>query len=183
MLHLDNVLELGTSITRLIHFLCSKVLFLCRFIIEFIVDIKVTNRVDYREISDLYYYEPGGTSSKNLIHWVQIYQRQELALYDYGRKGNREKYGTDLPPRYNVDNFKDYNIPTIMTMSDSDPFSDEKDIDFFFNAVGPSKAGSLVKILRLTNYNHLDYLWADSAIEDVFKPIIAFLASDDDNSK
>ena len=33
----------------------------------------------------------------------------------------------------------------------------------------------VVNILNLTNYNHIDYFWADSAVEDVFPKIMDFL--------
>ena len=89
----------------------------------------MTNRVNYKDITDIYYYEPGGTSTKNLIHWIQIYEKKELTQFDYG-KGNIDFYGKKDAPKYEVDNFNNWKIKTFMTMSDSDPFSTEKDINF-----------------------------------------------------
>lgn len=41
--------------------------------------------MDYKQIADIYYYEPGGTSTKNLVHWIQTYKKKELAFFDYGK--------------------------------------------------------------------------------------------------
>lgn len=174
LFHLDDLLDFGTSIDRVIHFICERLLFICKTVISSIISTKITNRVDWRAISDLYYYEPGGTSTKNLIHWLQVNERQELAQYDYGKNKNMKVYGTPEPPRYNVTNFRKYNVKTFLTVSDSDPFSDERDIDFFVDAIDPLKK-EMVQVLKVTNYNHLDYLWSESAVDDIYKHIFEFL--------
>lgn len=174
MLHLGNILELGTDFGSLVHFLCDKVEFICKEIIGNIIGTKVTNRVDWHDIDGLYFYEPGGTSTKNLLHWIQVNSRQVLSQYDYGQADNMKIYGTPSPPNYNLDNFKDYNIRSFITISDSDPFSDEKDIDLLLNKI-PKERHSQITIKRLTNYNHLDYLWAECAKTDLYDDILNFL--------
>ncbi len=173
--HFENFLEIGTSFNKYIHYFCSKYVFVCKFIINSIVEIKVTNRVDYKKIGDLYYYEPGGTSTKNLIHWIQTYQKKELALFDYG-KLNMKYYGQPQPPKYDVNNFKKWKLKTFLTISDSDPFSSDKDIKFFLDAIDNNT--DIVQIKNLTNYNHLDYLWSSDAKEDIYYDIIKFLKED-----
>ena len=59
-----------------------------------------------------------------------------------------------------------------MTISDADPFCNPQDtLDFIENIQNKD----VVNILNLTNYNHIDYFWADSAVEDVFPKIMNFL--------
>ncbi|OQR69293.1 lipase member M-like, partial [Tropilaelaps mercedesae] len=43
---------------------------------------------------------PSGTSTKNLIHFVQNRKRKDFRRYDYGEEENVWRYGTPYPPRY-----------------------------------------------------------------------------------
>ncbi len=143
-------------------------------VINLITETKLTNRIDWKAISDLYFYEPGGSSTKNLIHWIQLYSGQVLAEYDYGKKENMKVYGTVTPPKYVTENWESWDIPTFLTFSDSDPFSDEKDTNFFLNRV-KNKSNFIYK--RMTNYNHVDYMWSIDAKTDLFYDVVAFLDS------
>ena len=120
----------------------------------------------------MYYYEPGGTSTKNLIHWIQIFQNKKLEYFDYGKK-NYEIYGSIFPPMYKVENFKNWGIKSFLTLSDADDFSSEKDLDFFLEAIKGKER--FVKIKRVYNYNHLDYLWSEDAKKDIYEDILDFL--------
>ena len=51
-------------------------------------------------------YVPVGTSSKNIIHWMQMYNTKRLARYDYGEKKNMQIYGTKEPPIYDLSIFQ-----------------------------------------------------------------------------
>jgi hypothetical protein len=168
----DNILDLGTSFSRVIHFFCEKLTFVCKFVINLIIENNVTNRVKWDEVSDLFFYEPGGTSTKNVMHWIQIYRTQVLAEYDYGKKQNLQIYGRETPPEYKVENWENWNIPTFMTMSDADPFSAIKDIQFFLDRV---KNKNSIYIKHLFNYNHCDYVWSTDAKKDIFYDILNFL--------
>ncbi|XP_003738811.1 lipase member K-like [Galendromus occidentalis] len=43
---------------------------------------------------------PSGTSTKNLIHFVQIRDRREFRRFDYGEPENLWRYGLPFPPKY-----------------------------------------------------------------------------------
>jgi lysosomal acid lipase/cholesteryl ester hydrolase/gastric triacylglycerol lipase len=159
----------------LIQNLCKKALSVCKKIIETIVETKVTDRTDYNLIPDLFYYEPGGTSIKNLLHWIQIYHNQKLAFYDYGNKKNMEVYKEPNPPIYNMSHFEDYSIPSFITRSDSDPFSSLEDVNLWLNYAKYDKKKDIINVLDLTNYNHLDYMWSIDAYEDIYKKVIKFV--------
>lgn len=165
-------MEMGTSFSNLIHYFCEKLTFMCKLIISFIVQTKVTNRINWSEISDLYYYEPGGTSTKNVIHWIQLYSEQKYCEYDYGKKENMNIYGQSYPPQYITHNWAEWNIKSMLTTSDSDPFSDDADTNFFVNKVN-NKNNLIFK--NLTNYNHVDYLWSKEAKQDIFYDVVNFL--------
>ena len=81
-------------------------------------------------------------------------------------------YGQAHPPLYDLNKMRGFSIPTLMTISDADPFCNPQDtLDFIENIQNKE----VVNILNLTNYNHIDYFWADSAVEDVFPKIMDFL--------
>lgn len=123
-------------------------------------------------MSDLYFYEPGGSSTKNVIHWVQVYDDQVLGQFDYGKKLNLKIYGSEKPPEYDLSNWSNWSIPSFIINSDADPFSTEKDLEFFLSHVH-NKQNFFIK--KLTNYNHLDYLWSIDAKKDIYFDLIEFL--------
>lgn len=174
-LHLRNFLELGTLTSDVIHFFCTKFGSFCKVLIEAIVETKITNRTDYKEISDLFFYEPGGTSIKNILHWIQIYHKQEFTSYDYGQKKNLEMYGQQNPPKYDLNNFANFNIPSLITKSDADPFSAEKDVDLWLKYAKYKEKQKVIEVLQLKNYNHLDYLWSLDAVNDIYVKVIDFI--------
>lgn len=68
-LQLKNVFNMGAVVNRLLHSLCKQYIFICKQVINSIIETKTTNHMDYNQISNLFFYEPGGTSVKNLMHW------------------------------------------------------------------------------------------------------------------
>jgi hypothetical protein len=171
-LHLDNTLDIGTSYSDYIHYFCSKFNFICKIIINSIANSRITNRVNFNNITDLYYYEPGGTSTKNLIHWIQIYEKKRLEFFDYGPK-NMEIYGKINPPQYKLENYRNWNIKSFLTLSNADDFSSKKDLNFFLEKI--EKKEGIIKIKKVENYNHLDYLWSEDAKYDIYSDILDFL--------
>jgi len=156
-------------------FCTSKAKILCNSILSFAFSgAKETGRIDYERLGkNIYLYEPGGTSVQNMKHWIQIYTAKKLQKYDYGSKSeNKKHYGTEKPPVYDLDKFKKYSIPSLMTISDADPFSNPQDVLEFINNIEDK---NVVNLLSLSNYNHIDYFWADSATEDVFPKVLEFL--------
>ena len=48
-------------------------------------------------------HTPAGSSTRNVLHFLQSVGTDRLQAYDFGRSGNREKYGQESPPEYRVD--------------------------------------------------------------------------------
>jgi len=69
---------------------------------------------------------PAGTSTLNVMHWVQMVRSGILCEYDYGKWDNRKYYGQDKPPVYDLatDNAEIY-----LFWSPADWLADEKDIE------------------------------------------------------
>ena len=44
-------------------------------------------------------HEPGGTSTRTVIHFAQEYNDQKFQKFDLGAKENMKKYGQATPPQ------------------------------------------------------------------------------------
>ena len=156
-------------------FCTSKAKVLCNKILSLAFSgTHETGRIDYERLGkNIYLYEPGGTSLQNMKHWIQIYKAKRVQKYDYGNAiENLAHYGQITPPVYDLKKMKGYSIPSIMTISDADPFANPQDtLDFIDNIENKN----VVNFLSLTNYNHIDYFWADSAITEIFPKVLNFL--------
>ena len=97
-------------------------------------------------LSDLFYFEPGGTSSKNLLHWVQLFQNKIQTKFDYGKTKNLQVYGQDTPPAYDLNQFKTYKIKTFLTFSNNDAFSYPEDLNQFVQLLPESTRNDLLTI-------------------------------------
>ena len=159
----------------LVPFCTSKAKFLCNTILSVCFGgLEDTRRIDYERLGkNIFLYEPGGTSLRNMKHWIQIYTAKRVQKYDYGSIAkNLIHYGTVKPPAYDLTKMKKYSIPSLMTISDADPFANPIDTLEFIDNIDNK---NIVEVLSLTNYNHIDYFWADSAIEEIFPKVINFI--------
>ncbi|KAH8369891.1 hypothetical protein KR093_001384 [Drosophila rubida] len=102
---------------------------------------------------------PGGSSSNQGIHYLQLWESHEFRQYDWGTKKNRELYGQDLPP--------DYDLSKITAITHS--YSSENDA-----LCGPDDVDTLVsKFVNLAedhrvpwkSFNHLDFIVANNMKE------------------
>ena len=156
-------------------FCTSKAKVLCNKILSLAFSgTHETGRIDYERLGkNIFLYEPGGTSLQNMKHWIQIYKAKRVQKYDYGNAiENLAHYGQITPPVYDLKKMKGYSIPSIMTISDADPFANPQDtLDFIDNIENKN----VINVLSLTNYNHIDYFWADSAITEIFPKVLNFL--------
>ena len=145
-------------------------------VINSIIQITPTNRIDYVKFLDVMHYEPGGCSYRNIIQWLQCYKKKDIYMFDYNdEKKNMEVYGMKTAPMYDKTLLKEWKIPMFMVISDTDPFSDKKDIDEFCDSIGDQ---SLIKQFYVSRYNHLDYLWSQDTKEDIFEHIVNYLTQD-----
>ena len=175
LIPVKNFLTLPKEVGQVFVPLCtSKAKFLCNSILSLAFSgTHETGRIDYDRLGkNIYLYEPGGTSLQNMKHWIQIYKAKRAQKYDYGLVENLKHYGQTTPPVYDLKKMKGYSIPSLMTISDADPFANPQDTLDFVDNIENKK---VVNILSLTNYNHIDYFWADSAVQEIFPKVMDFL--------
>jgi pimeloyl-ACP methyl ester carboxylesterase len=161
-----NAFSLTNTQRDLISSFCKTAYGICGKAFDLGASIKPSGRIDYKKIFNFLYYYPGGVSKNNLLHWSQIHTMKKLVYFN----PNFEKDKT--AEAYNTNNLKKWKIKALIARTNDDTFSSYQDVTDFYSMVENKQ---IVKILDLVNYGHLDCLAADSAVNDIFTPIINFL--------
>lgn len=150
--------------------LCHKILKLC------FGGFDDTKRVDYDRLGkNIFMHMPGGTSLQNIKHWLQAFEKKKMIKFDFGSiLENFKHYGKFTPPEYDLNQIKKYKIKSMITVSDADPFCNPVDtLEFLLRIEDQSN----IELINLKDYNHIDYLWADSAYEDLYIKFLNFLGN------
>jgi len=145
---------------------CRNIPSVCQVIFEAFCSPHPTNRVDYSKIYPFLYYYPGGCNTDSLLHWSQMHREKDLVYFNPDYDKTKESKAYDINP------IKKWKIKSLIQRSDADSFSTYEDVTNFYDTVEDK---SYLLMLDTPNYGHLDELAADSAYEDVYKPIIEFL--------
>ncbi|XP_069364913.1 lipase 3-like [Maniola hyperantus] len=106
-----------------------------------------------------------GVSTKTIIHYLQIIKSGQFQMFDLGESKNYEKYGTASPPLYHLFNVK---VPSILFNSINDPISTVSDISKLAFHI----PGIINHLIKVDNFSHLDFLWAENATQLVYFPLI-----------
>lgn len=157
-----------------ISFACRNINSICSLIVKFFIEDFSTGRIDYTNLLKDFYYVPGGTSNMNVHHWAQMYASKQFKQYDHGTEINYLKYGQASPPNYDLTKFKSYSVKSLMTISNADPFSKYEDCQHLFEHLNPG----VLKVMKLKDYNHMDYLWSNHAVNELYVEVIHFLMNE-----
>ncbi|KRY58117.1 Gastric triacylglycerol lipase [Trichinella britovi] len=131
--------------------LCKgRTAFLCENIILFIAGY------DYKHINSsrlpVYLsHSPAGSSTMNIIHYLQLMNSGQMQKFDFGKIGNLKKYGQISPPLYHAGNVK---LPVALYWGSDDIFSVEKDV-LHLQSELPNLLGSYL----YNETDHLDFVW------------------------
>jgi len=114
----------------------------------------------------------GGTSTKNLLHWIQMIRTKRFRPFDYGRAVNFQVYGEAEPPDYDVQGFRARldGVRFLLFVGQKDSLLNEED-QHLLKAVLPEHA----QFVYIPDYNHVDYMWAKDANIFVNRYILEFL--------
>ena len=77
--------------------------------------------------------EPSGQSWRTFSYYAQMMVSQRYCLYDYGKRKNRQIYGTDEPPLVPIE---DLNIPVAIFSGSLDTIGDPADVEFLIDKLG-----------------------------------------------
>jgi lysosomal acid lipase/cholesteryl ester hydrolase len=110
-----------------------------------------------------------GTSSKNLLHYGQLFVSRRFKRYDEGVLGNMKRYGLPKPPDYKVSQISS---PVVLISARHDWISSLKDVETLC-----SKLPNLVDnyIVPVRNWSHLNHLWDERVKTYVIPKFLDYL--------
>jgi lysosomal acid lipase/cholesteryl ester hydrolase len=116
-------------------------------------------------------HEPSSTSSQNLGHWTQIVRTGHFQSYDHGKEINLEKYNSEKPIRYDIQKIK---VPCAIFYGQKDFLANVVDVEHFLLKLLPN----VTMRLKLSNYRHNDFVWANEANNDLHCHILGEISGE-----
>lgn len=115
-------------------------------------------------------HTPAGASTRQLIHFGQLYKSNKFVQFDHGWLTNKRIYGTFKPPAYNLEAIKS---PVFLHYADNDWLSTPKDVKKL-----AAKITSVVGTFRvpLAKFNHLDFVFAINATELIYDRVLNIMS-------
>ncbi|XP_075230258.1 uncharacterized protein LOC142329474 [Lycorma delicatula] len=107
-----------------------------------------------------------GTSLKTYEHLAQVYKSGKFQKYDYGAKGNIEKYGQSTPPLYKLENIQ---TPIIIAYGKNDGFLDKPTVEILTRVLPNVIKAHEAKDPKFT---HTDFVFGNSAKILVYDQIL-----------
>lgn len=123
--------------------------------------------------ADFQYYIPSGVSLKELIHYVQVANPNwpGFRYYDHGRKRNRELYGQDHPPEYDLSR---NTVPVYVYRGATDIIVTSENLRMLTLTLRNLRKVHLVKVKK---FGHVDFVFNPAASENLYRIMIADMAS------
>nr|XP_014682718.2 gastric triacylglycerol lipase-like isoform X1 [Equus asinus] len=159
----DEFLATKVCSHEMLNLLCTNALFIfCGF--------------NYKNLNishlDVYLsHNPAGTSVQNILHWTQAAKSGKFQGFDWGRPvQNMMHYNQPTPPNYNL---TDMRVPLAVWSGGNDRLADPQDVDLLL-----PKLSNLTYHKKIPSYNHLDFIWATDAPQEVYNEIISMMKED-----
>lgn len=108
---------------------------------------------------------PAGSSTSQIIHYLQEHKTGYFRRFDYGKFKNKRVYSQKQPTNYQVENIV---ADTYFYYGTNDNFADVSDV---------LKMSLKIKNLKLyyqvpiPQWNHLDFLWSTNVKELINDPV------------
>lgn len=110
---------------------------------------------------------PAGAATYQLVHYVQEANSKRFCKFDMGSPlDNFEKYGSIIPPEYNLANVV---APVILHYSDNDWLASSIDVERLYRKLPNAK----LQPVPDRTYEHMDFVWGIKARTHIYEPIIA----------
>eukprot|EP00826_Nyctotherus_ovalis_P011088 TRINITY_DN12893_c0_g1_i15.p1 TRINITY_DN12893_c0_g1~~TRINITY_DN12893_c0_g1_i15.p1 ORF type:complete len:427 (+),score=49.80 TRINITY_DN12893_c0_g1_i15:26-1306(+) len=112
---------------------------------------------------------PGGTSTQNLVHWMQMLRSGgKFQMFDYGKRKNLLIYNQETPKEYDLGQLKKVTVPTLIVSGTKDALISEDAIRKVMGVLKNDRSDQVLESIRLEDYAHLDFLWGRNAIKDLY---------------
>ncbi|XP_053168004.1 lipase member M-like [Hemicordylus capensis] len=110
----------------------------------------------------------GCTSTKNILHWVQVIKSREFKSFDYGSE-NIEKYNQTTPPFYNI---KDMKVPVVMWTGSKDLIATPKDTELLLPLLQ-----KLIFYKEIPDWMHYDFVFGLDARRQVYDELVEIISN------
>jgi hypothetical protein len=138
-------------------------------VIQLFCGFSTKNKVPESLFGVIVTHEPGGSSINNTLHWVQCYrQGGVMHKFNYGAKKNMKLYGESSPPAYGLLHLQNLPFDSYLYRGSTDSFMSKTDFSNLVSKFNPER----VFARELHDYNHLDYVWSESAHHDLYDHIV-----------
>ncbi|XP_013197377.2 lipase 1-like [Amyelois transitella] len=116
----------------------------------------------------LFGHFPAGTSVHSLAWYGQSMDSCDFQKFDYGA-GNLERYGTVLPPKYNL---SAVTVPVVAIYGQNDGMVDTKDVEWLIDQLP-----NVIEAWKVTDpkWNHFDVTYSQYTGELIFPKISSYL--------
>lgn len=111
-------------------------------------------------------HTPAGASTRQLIHFGQLYKSGKFVQFDHGWFTNKRKYGSIKPPAYNL---KAIRTPVFLHYADNDWLSTPTDVR---KLAGEIQSAIGIYRVPLPKFNHLDFVFAINATELIYNRLL-----------
>ena len=109
--------------------------------------------------------EPSGQSYRTFVYYAQMINDGRYSLYDYGKRKNKEIYGTEEAPLVPIE---DLDIPVGLFSGDLDRLADPEDVAFI-----SEKLGDKVVFQKQYHLDHFSFALAEDM--SYFQDVISLL--------
>lgn len=98
-------------------------------------------------------HTPAGSSTKLLLHYIQIARGKRFQKFDYGKYDNLVKYNSTMPSEYNLSNVT---AKTILYYVKNDGIVMGMNVEVLAKELPNVVAAHEI---HRNQFNHLDYVW------------------------
>ncbi|XP_075390128.1 gastric triacylglycerol lipase-like isoform X1 [Tenrec ecaudatus] len=116
-------------------------------------------------------HNPAGTSVQNVLHWSQVVRSGEFQAFDWGSPvQNTMHYNQPTPPFYDVTAMR---VPIALWSGGNDVLADPQNVNLLL-----PKLSNVIYSKKIALYNHLDFIWAVTAPQEIYNDIVSMIAGD-----
>lgn len=120
----------------------------------------------------IFAHTPAGTSTRTVVHYAQeIQEKGNFQNFDYGPEENMKRYGTKVPPQYNLENIS---TPIALFYAQNDWLAGYQDVKKLYQGISRHSSVELLKV-PFENFNHVDFLWGNDAPALVYDKMLEIM--------
>ncbi|XP_023955273.2 lipase 3-like [Bicyclus anynana] len=115
-------------------------------------------------------HTPAGASTRQMIHFGQLYNSKKFTRFNHGWFVNKRTYGRFTPPAYNLSAIT---TPIFLHYGDNDWLSTPDDVNYLLREIK-----SVIGKFRVPHpkFNHLDFIFAIDAKQLIYDRIIKIMS-------